>query len=163
MGRVKRGYTREIPLNKLKWNYHLFTIACEWSKKAYFQQFEWVSHRGIVEYIEDERYRTDSISSPSYVLWRGLEYMKNDVMNDKSGVWLIMDMDKCGTNHWMVSTMNDRNIPRGICHRIHVLKSGCYIILRLVWRASELPQVKHVKSRYIPKALKSMIHKDTLS
>lgn len=35
MGRVKRGYIREIPTDDLKRDYRLFAIACEGSKREY--------------------------------------------------------------------------------------------------------------------------------
>ena len=54
MGRIKRGYVREIPSDELKRDYRLFAIACEGSKreKEYFQQLEGISSRVVVEYIE---------------------------------------------------------------------------------------------------------------
>ena len=33
MGRIKRGYVREIPPDELKRDYRLFAIACEGSKR----------------------------------------------------------------------------------------------------------------------------------
>ena len=98
MGRKKRGYVREIPTDELKRDYRLFAIACEGSKrdKEYFQQFEGISRRVIVEYIEDEEYKTDPPSSPEHVLRRAIEYAENAGLNDEDSIWLVMDVDKWG-------------------------------------------------------------------
>lgn len=63
MGRVKRGYVREIPSDELKRDYRLFAIACEGSRreKEYFQQLEGLSKRVVVEYIEDEQYKSNPL------------------------------------------------------------------------------------------------------
>ena len=76
MGRIKRGYVREIPSDELKRDYRLFAIACEGSKreKEYFQQLEGISSRVVVEYIEDQEYEKDPPSSPLHVLRRAIEY-----------------------------------------------------------------------------------------
>ena len=98
MGRIKRGYVREIPDDELKRDYRLFAIACEGSKreKEYFQQLEWISRRVIVEYIKDEEYEKDPPSSPQHVLRRALEYAEKVDLHDEDSVWLVMDVDRWG-------------------------------------------------------------------
>ena len=96
MGRIKRGYVREIPDDELKRDYRLFAIACEGSKREreYFQQLEGISRRVIVEYIKDEEYEKDPPSSPQHVLRRALEYAEKVDLNDEDSVWLVMDIDR---------------------------------------------------------------------
>lgn len=98
MGRIKRGYVREIPDDELKRDYRLFAIACEGSKREreYFQQLEGISRRVIVEYIKDEEYEKDPPSSPQHVLRRALEYAEKVDLNDEDSVWLVMDVDRWG-------------------------------------------------------------------
>ena len=98
MGRIKRGYVREIPSDELKRDYRLFAIACEGSKreKEYFQQLEGISSRVVVEYIEDQEYEKDPPSSPQHVLRRAIEYAESNALNDEDSVWLVMDVDRWG-------------------------------------------------------------------
>lgn len=98
MGRIKRGYVREIPSDELKRDYRLFAIACEGSKreKEYFRQLEGISRRVVVECIEDEQYKADPPSSPSHVLRRALEYVEKYDLDQDDSIWLVMDVDKWG-------------------------------------------------------------------
>ena len=90
MGRIKRGYVREIPDDELKRDYRLFAIACEGSKREreYFQQLEGISRRVIVEYIKDEEYEKDPPSSPQHVLRRALEYAEKTAYGSS---WMSTD------------------------------------------------------------------------
>ena len=98
MGRIKRGYVREIPSDELKRDYRLFAIACEGSKreKEYFQQLEGISSRVLVEYIEDQEYEMDPPSSPHHVLRRAIQYVESNALNDEDSIWLVMDVDRWG-------------------------------------------------------------------
>ena len=91
MGRVKRGYVREIPSDELKRDYRLFAIACEGSRreKEYFQQLEGLSKRVVVEYIEDEQYKSNPPSSPLHVLRRAEDYVRTNDLNDEDSIWLV--------------------------------------------------------------------------
>lgn len=98
MGRVKRGYKRVIPEGELKRDYRLFAIACEGSKREreYFEMFEGISSRVIVEYIKDEEYPNDPPSAPNHVLRRAQEYVAANDLNEEDSIWLVMDVDKWG-------------------------------------------------------------------
>lgn len=91
MGRIKRGYVREIPTDELKRDYRLFAIACEGSKreKEYFRQLEGISRRVVVEYINDEEYEDNPPSSPDHVLRRAREYADKTNLNEEDSIWLL--------------------------------------------------------------------------
>ena len=136
MGRVKRGYIREIPTDDLKRDYRLFAIACEGSKREreYFQQLEGISHRVVVEYIEDEHYKTDPPSSPSHVLRRALEYVERNALNDEDSVWLVMDVDKWGDK--VLNEVHDECRKHSNWHT--VISNPCFEIWLLYHTSKDL-------------------------
>lgn len=126
MGRIKRGYVREIPSDELKRDYRLFAIACEGSKreKEYFQQLEGISSRVVVEYIEDQEYEKDPPSSPQHVLRRAIEYAESNALNDEDSVWLVMDVDR-----WGDKALNEVNEECKQRHNWHtVISNPCFEI-----------------------------------
>lgn len=136
MGRVKRGYAREIPSDELKRDYRLFAIACEGSKreKEYFQQLEGISKRVVVEYIKDKQYESDPPSSPTHVLRRALEYAEASNLNDEDSIWLVMDVDKWGAK--ALNEVHDECSQRQNWHM--VLSNPCFEIWLLYHTSDDL-------------------------
>ena len=151
MGRKKRGYIREIPDDEFKRDYRLFAIACEGSKreKEYFQQFEGISQRVLVEYIEDEEYRTDPPSSPSHVLRRAVEYAEKASLNDEDSIWLVMDVDKWGNK--ILNEVHDECNKRQNWHI--VLSNPCFEIWLLYHTADNLDGIRTDNGKECKKAL----------
>lgn len=145
MGRVKRGYVREIPTDELKRDYRLFAIACEGSKreKEYFQQLEGISHRVVVEYIEDEQYAVDPPSSPSHVLRRALEYVDSNVLTDEDSVWLVIDVDKWGNK--VLNEVHEECQKHTNWHT--VISNPCFEIWLLYHTAKDLSSINTATSQ----------------
>lgn len=145
MGRVKRGYVREIPSDELKRDYRLFAIACEGSKreKEYFQQLEGISKRVVVEYIEDMQYENDPPSSPGHVLRRALEYAEASNLNDEDSIWLVMDVDKWGAK--ALNEVQDECSQRQNWHM--VLSNPCFEIWLLYHTSDDLSGMKTTTSK----------------
>lgn len=139
MGRIKRGYVREIPTDELKRDYRLFAIACEGSKreKEYFQQLEGISRRVIVEYIEDEQYRANPPSSPSHVLRRAQEYVEHNDLNEEDSIWLVMDVDKWGDK--MLNGVHDECQGKNNWHT--VISNPCFEVWLLYHTSRDLSKV----------------------
>lgn len=139
MGRIKRGYKRVIPSDDLKRDYRLFAIACEGAKreKEYFRQLEGISHRVLVEYIEDEKYQTDPPSSPSHVLRRALEYIENNDLNEEDSIWLVMDVDKWGSKS--LNEVHDECRKHSNWHT--VISNPCFEIWLLYHTAKDLSSI----------------------
>lgn len=151
MGRIKRGYVREIPSDELKRDYRLFAIACEGSKREreYFQQLECISQRVVVEYIEDEEYTNDPPSSPAHVLRRAAEYAEKSDLNDEDSVWLVMDVDKWGGK--VLNEVHDECKKRKNWHT--VLSNPCFEIWLLYHTADDLSNIDTSSSKECKKSL----------
>lgn len=151
MGRKKRGYVREIPDDGLKRDYRLFAIACEGSKreKEYFQQLEGISRRVIVEYIEDEEYKTDPPSSPSHVLRRAVEYAEKANLNDEDSIWLVMDVDRWGNK--ALNDVHDECNKRQNWHI--VLSNPCFEIWLLYHTTDNLDNINTDSGKECKQAL----------
>lgn len=158
MGRIKRGYVREIPDDELKRDYRLFAIACEGSKREreYFQQLEGISRRVIVEYIKDEEYEKDPPSSPQHVLRRALEYAEKVDLNDEDSVWLVMDVDR-----WGGKALNEVHDECSRRQNWHIVLSnpcfevyGCCIIPQPAWTICRLPLATIAKRLSAPRLRK---------
>jgi len=102
MGFKARGYTRDVPQEKVR-DYSLFAIACEGTDREleYFRPFDGVD-RIKVDIIEDEsKYENDGKehrqgSSPSCVLARVKEYIHHNQLSAEYGdsLWCVIDVDK---------------------------------------------------------------------
>ena len=99
MGRIKRGYVREVLKKR---DYHLFAIACEGSvrERDYFECFEKLSSRITVDLLYDVDDNGELVlttnSSPEYVIARAEQYCKEASLIDEDDVWLIIDVDRWG-------------------------------------------------------------------
>lgn len=140
MGRVKRGYVREIPSDELKRDYRLFAIACEGSRreKEYFQQLEGLSKRVVVEYIEDEQYKSNPPSSPLHVLRRAEDYVRTNDLNDEDSIWLVMDVDRWGGK--TLSEVHDSCLQKANWHV--VLSNPCFEIWLLYHTVEDLSNLR---------------------
>lgn len=91
MGFKVRGYTREVPQEKVR-DYSLFAIACEGTEREpdYFRLFDGTD-RIKVDIIED-----GEGSAPSKVLARVADYISENQLNAEYGdsLWCVIDKDK---------------------------------------------------------------------
>lgn len=102
MGFKARGYTRDVPQEKVR-DYSLFAIASEGTDREpeYFRPFDGID-RIKVDIIEDEReHENDGKehrqgSSPSSVLARVKEYISQNQLSSEFGdsLWCVIDVDK---------------------------------------------------------------------
>lgn len=101
MGFKERGYTREVPQEKVR-DYSLFAIATEGSVREpeYFLPFDGIE-RIKVDIIEpepdgDEDHRESAGSSPSQVLKRVREYIDKYQLSAENGdsLWCVIDKDR---------------------------------------------------------------------
>lgn len=145
MGRVKRGYVRDIPSDDLKRDYRLFAIACEGAKREreYFQQLEGISSRVVIEYIEDEEYRTDPPSSPNHVLRRAIQYVESNNLNEEDSVWLVMDVDKWGDK--VLNEVQEECKKRQNWHTI--ISNPCFEVWLLYHTTNDISSLKTYTSK----------------
>ena len=150
MGRVKRGYTRIIPEDELKRDYRLFAIACEGSKRErkYFEMFEGISSRVIVEYIKDEEYPDDPPSAPNHVLRRAQEYVASNDLNEEDSIWLVMDVDKWGPG---LNEANEYCKQHNNWHTI--ISNPCFEIWLLYHTRTDLSNIDIMNSQRCKTAL----------
>lgn len=91
MGFKVRGYTREVPQEKVR-DYSLFAIACEGTEREpdYFRLFDGTD-RIKVDIIED-----GEGSAPSKVLARVSDYISKNQLDADYGdtLWCVIDKDK---------------------------------------------------------------------
>ena len=102
MGFKVRGYTREVPQDKVR-DYSLFAIACEGTEREpeYFKPFDGID-RIKVDIIEPEPSEEDdgrpkrAGSSPSQVLKRVKEYVEKYQLDAGVGdsLWCVIDVDR---------------------------------------------------------------------
>lgn len=112
MGFKERGYTRDVPQEKVR-DYSLFAIACEGSEREpeYFKPFDGID-RIKVDIIEPEieeeegGQTTRTGSSPSHVLKRVKEYVDKYQLCAESGdsLWCVIDVDR-----WPQEQIEDLN------------------------------------------------------
>jgi len=99
--RVKRGYTREVPVELLR-DYKLFAIACEGGVRepAYFKLFSYMSRKVTVDVIEevisDEEMATihQNRSAPKWVLDRAMRYVDKEGLSAEDELWFVLDKDR---------------------------------------------------------------------
>ena len=102
MGFKVRGYTREVPQEKVR-DYSLFAIACEGTEREpeYFKPFDGID-RIKVDIIEPEPIEEDGDqvtrpgSSPSQVIERVQEYVDKYQLSAEGGdsLWCVIDVDR---------------------------------------------------------------------
>ncbi len=93
MGFKVRGYTREVPQEKVR-DYSLFAIATEGSvtEPGYFRPFDGIN-RVKVDIIESE---AEGDSSPRNVLNRVKDYIEEHQLSAEDGdsLWCVIDVDR---------------------------------------------------------------------
>lgn len=102
MGFKKRGYTRDVPQEKVR-DCSLFAIACEGTEREpeYFKPFD-VIDRVKVDIIEPELTEEEGSptkmpgSSPSQVLKRVQEYVEQYQLSpeNRDSLWCVIDVDR---------------------------------------------------------------------
>ena len=102
MGFKVRGYTREVPQEKVR-DYSLFAIATEGTDREpdYFRLFDGID-RIKVDIIEPETTDTESASekrrasSPSKVLEKVMAYISKNQLSAEDGdsLWCVIDVDR---------------------------------------------------------------------
>lgn len=101
MGFKVRGYTREVPQEKVR-DYSLFAIASEGSVREpeYFLPFDGIERIKVdiieSELAEEDGQRESTGSSPSQVLKRVMEYIVKYQLSAENGdsLWCVIDVDR---------------------------------------------------------------------
>lgn len=98
MGFKVRGYTRDVPLDKVR-DYSLFAIATEGTvtEPGYFRPFDGIN-RVKVDIIQDENEveNGSGSSSPRKVLERVQDYIRKHQLSPENGdsLWCVIDVDR---------------------------------------------------------------------
>jgi hypothetical protein len=104
MGFKMRGYTREVPQDKVR-DYSLFAIATEGTEREpdYFRLFDGIDRIKVdiieprfTDKDEDARQNKSRSSSPSKVLERVKEYIEKNQLDAAYGdsLWCVIDVDR---------------------------------------------------------------------
>lgn len=103
MGHKKRGYTKDIPEERVR-DYKLFAIACEGEKREpeYFRLFSLMSKKIKVDVIGNivtdeeiaKKHRQSQKSAPQWVLDRAMTYIEVEGLIDEDDLWFVIDTDR---------------------------------------------------------------------